>query len=296
MHSLPGDSRAPAAPSLLPVLVHIQTHLADDLSLETLAQLSGLSPFHFHRRFRELIGETAKQYTQRLRLEQAAYQLKMQPAQIVDIAFGTGYRSHETFARAFRRHFGVTPSAFRQRQRLQGRRLPREEVVLNSFQPAFSIGAPSFRRWQPITVAFIRHLGPYVDVDMTSFDRLLDWSQRRGLHQEDHLLIGVGHDDPTITPGSKLRFDACLQVAAPFNPVGEIGCQVIPGGYYAATTYIGPFGRTMEEAYGAVFTQLLAQTRFRIIGLPAIEIYRTTRINPDYVLNHTDILVPVEQK
>ena len=88
---------------LLPILVYIQTHLEEELSLETPATRAALSPFHFHRLFRGTIGETLKQYIQRLRLERAAYQLKIHKASIIDIAFGLGYHSHETFSRAFRR-------------------------------------------------------------------------------------------------------------------------------------------------------------------------------------------------
>jgi AraC family transcriptional regulator len=60
---------------LLPVLVHIQANLDQDLSLEVLATRVQLSPFHFHRLFRSAVGETLKQYTQRLRLERAANRL-----------------------------------------------------------------------------------------------------------------------------------------------------------------------------------------------------------------------------
>lgn len=63
---------------LLPILVHIQADLEQDLALDTLATLAHLSPYHFHRLFRATVGETVKQYVQRLRLEQAAFRLKLQ--------------------------------------------------------------------------------------------------------------------------------------------------------------------------------------------------------------------------
>lgn len=47
-------------PALLPTLIFIQTHLEEDLSLEALAQRSGFSAYHFHRIFREVIGERLK--------------------------------------------------------------------------------------------------------------------------------------------------------------------------------------------------------------------------------------------
>src|SRR6185295_8417384 len=98
---------------LLPVLVHIQTNLDQDLSLEALANRAGLSPFHFHRLFRSAIGETLKQYTQRLRLERAAGRLVINDATILDVALDSGFQSHETFSRQFKRRFQVTPKSYR---------------------------------------------------------------------------------------------------------------------------------------------------------------------------------------
>src|SRR5262245_37587423 len=61
---------------MLSVLVHIQQHLDDELTLEELARVASFSQFHFHRLFRGLIGESVKEHVRRLRLERAAHQLR----------------------------------------------------------------------------------------------------------------------------------------------------------------------------------------------------------------------------
>lgn len=281
---------------LLPVLTHVQTHLNDDLSLGVLAGLAGLSPSHFHRLFHHTIGETPKQYTQRLRLEQAAYQLKLLNTSILDIAINTGYQSHETFSRAFRRQFGITPKMYRRKESLlEWIEQQQSTESLNHLQSGFQISRPVVVKIQPISAAFIRSLGPYIDADMHAYDRLITWAKKRDFYRGDNLLLGIGHDDPTITPAEKLRFDACIEIDQPIVSEGEIGFQVIPEGVFARTTYIGPYGRMLEQAYGAIFQQLFSLKRYQVIGIPAIEIYRTTRINPSYELNHTDIYLPVEK-
>ena len=100
---------ANALEKLLPVLVHIQANLDEDLSLDAVAKRVGLSSFHFHRLFRLAIGETLKQYTQRLRLERAANRLVIHDTTILDVALDSGFQSHETFSREFKRRFQVTP-------------------------------------------------------------------------------------------------------------------------------------------------------------------------------------------
>ncbi|NJN55505.1 MAG: helix-turn-helix transcriptional regulator [Anaerolineae bacterium] len=113
---------------LTPVLVYIQTHLDQELLLAQLAELGHLSPFHFQRLFLTTIGETPKAYVQRLRLERAAYQLKIREDTILEVALNNGYHHHETFSRAFKRWFGVSPQQYRLSygRALHGPLLPRK--------------------------------------------------------------------------------------------------------------------------------------------------------------------------
>jgi AraC family transcriptional regulator len=287
--------------SLVSVLTYIQAHIDDDLSLEHVARLADLSPFHFHRIFRTAVGETLKDYTLRLRMERAGYYLIVQDASILEIAFGVGFRAHETFTRAFQRHFGTTPLAYRRARGSfsgsEARQSPESDPpeLLNRLTTHFELSRVTLRKLNPIQVAFIRTIGPYTDVDVTLYDRLIGWAESRGLYTGHNLLIGMGHDAPSITPPEKLRFDACLQVFQDFKPEGEIGWQEIPGETYAAATYIGPYGPTMEQAYASMFHQMMAMKDIEIVGLPAIEIYHTTRINRDYALNQTDLYLPVRK-
>jgi AraC family transcriptional regulator len=282
------------AEQLYPVFVYIQSHLADDLSLEQVAGQADLSPFHFHRLFHGLVGETLKQYTQRLRLEQAAYHLKIQDASILDVALNAGFNNHETFSRAFKRWFGVPPKQFRQsfgRSTQDNGSTVRD--YLNKLATDFQLSRVTIKKLNPLPVAFIRNLGPYVDVDVSLFERLQTWADREGHFTGENLFLGVGHDDPNITAIEKVRFDLCLAVSEPFRPDGEVGFQTIGGGYFAAASYIGPFGPTLEAAYFQMVQQIMTLENIEFIGLPAIEIYQTTNINPAYALNHTEILLPV---
>jgi transcriptional regulator GlxA family with amidase domain len=78
-----------------------------------MARAACFSRRQFHRLTVEAIGETPGAHQRRLRLDSAAHLLLTSRATILDIALETGFENHETFTRAFRAHFQVTPSAFR---------------------------------------------------------------------------------------------------------------------------------------------------------------------------------------
>lgn len=100
---------------MLRVLLYIQEHLDEETTLEDLARVATFSPYHFHRIFRGMLGESVKEHIRRLRLERAALRLKRGDVSISRVAFEAGYESHEAFTRAFKAARGVTPSEFRSR-------------------------------------------------------------------------------------------------------------------------------------------------------------------------------------
>ncbi len=97
------------------VIDYIRAHLADDLAIAELATQAGLSSFHFARVFRRETGETPHQFVTRLRLEEAARQLRATDQTVLQIALGVGFESASHFSVQFKRGYGVTPLAYRLR-------------------------------------------------------------------------------------------------------------------------------------------------------------------------------------
>ncbi len=98
---------------LLRVLVFIQRNLDRELSLEELARVAHFSPFHFHRIFRGMVGESFQEHIRRLRLERAAAWLKHTDRSVLEIALEARFQTHESFTHAFRAVLGCSPSQFR---------------------------------------------------------------------------------------------------------------------------------------------------------------------------------------
>jgi AraC family transcriptional regulator len=103
----------PADRAVLRVTHDICRRLDGDCSMATLAARANWSAGHLHRSLGRVLGETPKQYVLRLRLERAAARLATGDEPVLDIALAVGFAGHEVFARAFRRHFATTPTAYR---------------------------------------------------------------------------------------------------------------------------------------------------------------------------------------
>lgn len=98
---------------LLQVVEYINEYLDRDIKLADLAQLLGISPFHFSRLFKQSLGIPPYQYLLQQRIERAKQLLKQKERSIMDIAFLCGFNSHSHLSKQFRQLTGMTPKAYR---------------------------------------------------------------------------------------------------------------------------------------------------------------------------------------
>jgi AraC family transcriptional regulator len=93
----------------------IESRLGENPKLDDIAEETGLSRFYISRLFADEKGVTFSAYVRGRRLSEAAKELLAGAPDILSVALGAGYGSHEAFTRAFREHFGLAPEALRQR-------------------------------------------------------------------------------------------------------------------------------------------------------------------------------------
>jgi AraC family transcriptional regulator len=86
---------------------------AEPLPLHEVARAACVSPYHFHRLFREVFGETPNQYLQRKRLERARELLNSTERNVTEISLDVGFESSTSFSALFRRTFGHAPREYR---------------------------------------------------------------------------------------------------------------------------------------------------------------------------------------
>lgn len=277
-------------------LVFIQQHLDDALALEQTASVAAFSPFHFHRVFRGLVGETLKEHVRRLRLERAARNLKQRPGEpIVQIALEAGFEAHESFTRAFNTMFNVSPSAYRDAHKPAPESASGTHIDdVSGYHPPDYTDLPpvEVKELAPMRIVCVRHVGPYNEVGAAS-SRFMSWAGRRGLLGPGMKMIGIVHDDPEVTPADKIRYDAAVVVTRPVQPEGDFGVTELAGGTYAVFTHKGPYEET-DKTYRKIFGGWLPASGRQLRDAPAFEQYlnspRDTRPENLVTLIHVPLL------
>ena len=92
---------------------YVRAHLAESISIEILAELAELSPFHFCRVFKQATGMSPLQFVTRERMLRAQRLIRETSHSLIEIALAVGYTSPSYFAQVFRRTVGMAPTEFR---------------------------------------------------------------------------------------------------------------------------------------------------------------------------------------
>jgi AraC family transcriptional regulator len=105
------------------VFTYIEAHLNENISLENLAKVACFSPFHFHRIFLGMTGETIMSYIKRLKLQRSVFELINTKKSVTQIALDLGYESIEAFIRIFKKNYKISPLQYRKRS-IENQKLP----------------------------------------------------------------------------------------------------------------------------------------------------------------------------
>ena len=249
---------------LTPVLRALEQE--PDLSIEELASRACLPLYHFHRVFTAVVGEAPGEMCRRLRMQRAAWQLCYTDASVTAIALGAGLASSQAFAKAFRRHYGCTPGAFRRDKSKNGHLMSKDGHAFAQPDP-YAEGHSSARsntmktiEMDARTLAYVRVTGPYGEGYDAVCNRLHQWAAARGLEQGEWIFIY--HDNPEVTPPTQCRTDIGITVPVGTQGAGEVETHPIPAGRYAQSRYLitdrNQYGPRWQEHIGDIVSAGLA--------------------------------------
>ena len=161
-------------------------------TLDQLARIAHFSPFHFHRIYRAMVGESVIESARRLRLARAALLLATTDSPVTEVAMDSGYESVQTFSRAFRNLTNVSPREFRDR----GMQLAQLVVGPRPTKRGGSNMQVEIVERRPIKAWTMRLRGTMTPENFKdTYSRLWQWQINHGIAGRTSEAIGIFYGD-----------------------------------------------------------------------------------------------------
>ena len=233
---------------MVKIIQYIDNNLDTELSLEIVSEIGAYSPFHFHRIFKLIIGETLQNYIFRKRIEKSAFYLSLRKnLSIKDIYLNVGFSSHSDFNKAFKKYYGKSPSEFRKSTPEKFHtisQIHRKNGQVNTVFDQYICNIENLLNWSTMNLkikvtdlpemnlASVMSLG-IANVE-SSFNVLIDWAKEKQLFPRENLkMISVYHDSFKVTSADKVRIHASMLLDKPLEKQdGEIFPETLEAGKF----------------------------------------------------------------
>lgn len=263
---------------------YIEENLTEELDIGDIAAKAYVSPFHFQRIFSVLCGMTVGDYIRCRRLTLAAQELSSSDIKVIDAAVKYGYDSPDSFARAFTKFHGISPSAAKERG-----------ASLKAFAPLrikLTLEGGNFMEYRIVEKASFTVLGV-----SRSFNSDTSYREIPKFWQE-HITSGgnrkICGQFGICLDGDGKNFDYLIaDIYKPWEEVPE-GCitRVIPEGTWAVFPCRGALPKALQDVNTQIWSEWLPNCRdYKLGGNYDIEMY--TKPADDPKDNYCEIWVPV---
>lgn len=264
-------------------LHYIEDNLAEELNTEDIAARAYVSSFHFQRIFSALCGFTVGEYIRNRRLTLAAQELSADNAKVIDVAVKYGYDSPDSFARAFTRFHGISPSAAKEKG-----------AKLRSFAPVrikLTLEGGTMMEYKIVEKASFTVMGKSrmfnADTSNTEIPEFWQEHFREGENRKVCGLYGV------CLNGEGKDFE--YLIADNYNPCDEVPEGYVTKAFPARTWAVFPCNpRDLQIVNTKIWSEWLPNCKeYKLSGNYDIEMYTPPHENPED--NYSEIWIPVEK-
>lgn len=262
---------------LQPVIQHLEQHYNQTLKLEDMAQKANISPYHFHRIFKAIMGEPLNQYVRRLKLEHAANQLFYQQHSVTEVAMDIGFSSSQALSKALNNYFGLSATQFKQCKDVTtfkallknskiGHQLSNtkhgndygntDNEYLNSIK-ALPMRIETLTEQALVA---LRVTGGYdVNDGRTehAVQSLYQWAESQGIVRTDVTFIFIYLDNPQITPAHQCRTDVCITRPDNTTITTPFKAQTLPAGTYATKRITATNDTQFAQAWDSLIESIV---------------------------------------
>lgn len=256
----------------------IEERLDNDLETAEVARQAGISHWHFQRIFKALTHETLKTYIRSRRLATALQALSSTEQRIIEIALAAGFQSQESFTRAFKLAFGVTPAEYRRRgTRHQFLNKPRFDAeYLNHLRANVSLEPELYEQPELLLVGMRTHCFG-VESNKNNLARKLPalWAAflpRLGEVPQAVPGCCYGIVCPRRENADELEYLAAIAVRSEVAVPHGMVMRRLPGGRYAKFTHHGAV-KQVDQTVNYIYGNWLARSGLRHSYAADIEFY-----------------------
>jgi len=265
---------------------YIEDNISADLKIEDIAECSYVSAFHFQRIFNVLCGITVGEYIRNRRLTLAAQELSRENDKVINIALKYGYDSPDSFARAFARFHGVSPSA-----------ATKKGARLRAYAPLrikISLEGGTMLEYKIAEKAAFTVMGKLRKFNTdNSYDEIPKFWQEHNESADSQTVCGM--------------YGVCMDVSGsvfdyiiadnyiPWNeiPSGYV-TKVIPAGTWAIFPCHGALPKSLQNVNTKIWSEWLPNSKeYKLSGNYNIEMYAPPTDKPDDY--YCEIWVPIEK-
>ena len=267
-------------------VAYIEDHLTEELDIDQIAARAHVSSFYFQKIFHVLCGFTLGEYIRSRRLTLAAQELCSTDIRVIDAALKYGYDSPDSFARAFQKFHGISPSAAKS----QGQ-------SLNSFAP--------------LKIKLTLEGGSMLEYKIVHKEQFTVMGRsRRFCTETSYQEIPKFWKEHLNSPDAKIvcgMYGVCIDVDGkdfnyliadnylPWNEVPDgYETRVIPAGTWAVFPCRGPFPEVLQQVNTKIWSEWLPSCiAYKLAGNYNIELYTPPRENLED--NYSEIWIPVRE-
>ena len=282
------------------VVDYIENHLKGDLSIPTLAAVSGYSRWHFQHIFHATAGETVTEYVRARRLTRALFELSTTDKRIIEIAHDYTFESQEAFTRSFKRKFLTTPAAARRHGVNEMLCKSKAKITLAYLQHIYKgitmqpkIVTCAELKVVGLSAKFISALSPNknnMKVIPPLWDNFL--SQRHRIANVASLVNFGVCEAASDGAADEACYYACTEVTS-FKDIPEgMVSKIIPAGDYAVFTHKGVV-ENIEHTLRYIYGAWLPSSKKELRDAPDLELY-DHRFKPNSENSEIELYIPIK--
>ncbi len=280
------------------VLEYIENNLIDKIDYNEVARIAMCSEYHFNRMFSFLAGVNLSEYIRRRKLTLAALELKNESTKVTDVAFKYGYKSIDSFSRAFNTLHGVLPSEVK-KENSQIKAYPRisfqitvkgAEAMNYRIVEKEAFRIVGFKKRVPIVFSGVNEeiAGMYKVLTPEIVMKLKSLSNIEPLG-----MISASTNFTEDRMSEKGELDHHIGVATTAENTDDFNILEVPSLTWAVFESIGPFPETLQNIWGRIYSEWFPTVDYESVNGPEIVWHESPdTTNPNY---RSEIWIPVKK-